>query len=277
MMLAPTATTARWDAVLDLGFEARRGRTVLARRERFGPLAVQNVMYPEGDAAHVVVLHPPGGMVGGDQLRITLECDVGAVALVTTPASGKIYRSNGHVARQHLIFRIAANASLEWLPQDTILFSASDYRSTNNIYLHSGAHFVSRDIITLGRQAHGDLYANGQFDQQLNVFLDGKLLLNERLRWLAPSAYMRAPWGLSGRKICGAMLAYPADDRMLEFVRAVAPGKLLSGASLLEGLLSVRCLGNDTDDVRDYLESIWSVLRSAVIGRAPCRPRIWQT
>ena len=80
-MLAPTATAVTWDAALDLGFEARRGRTVLTRRERSGPLAVQNVLYPEGDAAHVVVLHPPGGMVGGDQLRIAFECDAGAVAL----------------------------------------------------------------------------------------------------------------------------------------------------------------------------------------------------
>lgn len=276
-MLAPAPTVNNWQAALDLRFEARRGRSVLARREHYGPLAVQNVLYPEGDAAHVLILHPPGGMVGGDHLRVQLECATGAVALVTTPASGKVYRSNGQPAYQDLACLVAANASLEWLPQDTIVYSASDYQSTSTIWLQPGSRFVGREVITLGRQAHGDLYANGRFDQCLKVFLDGELLLSERLCWRAPSGFMHAPWGLAGRKVCGAMLAYPADEAVLECVRAVPPGKLLVGASLPGGLLSLRCLGDDANEVRDYLDRAWSALRPAVIGRAPCSPRIWRT
>ena len=276
-MLAPVQTTDHWHAALDLGFAPRHGRSVLVRRQRHGPLAVQNVLYPEGDAAHALVLHPPGGMVGGDHLRIQFECSAGAVALITTPASGKVYRSNGQTAHQQITCTVAADASLEWLPPDTIIFSDSDFRSVNTIRLQTGARFVGRDIVTLGRAAHGDAYAAGCFDQRLNLFLDGELLLNERLYWRAPSAFMHAPWGLAGHKVCGALIAYPSDAAVVDCVRAVSAGDLVVGISQPCGVFNLRCLGSDAGEVRDYLDRAWAALRQAVIGRAPSVPRIWRT
>ena len=105
-----------WEASLELEFAARGARTVLSRRVSIGPLVVQRPFYPEGDVAHVYLVHPPGGVVGGDQLRVSVIAKDGAHALLTTPAATKFYRSEGRVARQRQEI-VADAASVEWLPQ----------------------------------------------------------------------------------------------------------------------------------------------------------------
>lgn len=266
-----------WQARLALEFEARDKRTVLARRDQFGPLAMQKLLYPEGDLAHGVVLHPPGGLVAGDQLQLDVRSASGSAALLTTPASGKVYRSQDGYASQTITCAVDDNASLEWLPQDTIVFGGSAYRASNTYTLAATARFVARDIFTLGRAAHGDDYASGQVDQRTRVVVDDQLIFNERLCWQSPSAFMQAPWGLACRRVCGALLAWPGDSVDLEDIRAVAHDNLHVGVSLPAGLLSLRCLGDDATAVRDYLGEIWQRLRPAVIKRAPLSPRIWRT
>ncbi|HEY5717834.1 MAG TPA: urease accessory protein UreD, partial [Motiliproteus sp.] len=62
-----------WRARLNLGFEQRHGRTALPHLAHEGPLRVQRPFYPEGTVCHVYLLHPPGGLVSGDQLSINAE------------------------------------------------------------------------------------------------------------------------------------------------------------------------------------------------------------
>ena len=58
-----------WRARLSLVLSADDGRTRLARRVHDGPLYVQKTFRPAGDEAlHVYIVHPPGGLVGGDDL-----------------------------------------------------------------------------------------------------------------------------------------------------------------------------------------------------------------
>src|SRR3989344_500526 len=108
-----------WKARLALGFESRDGRTVLAERRHDGPLVVQKALYPEGDAVcHAIVVHPPAGIAGGDELELKVRSARGAHALLTTPGAGKWYRSAGPRAEQKLRFDVSG--ALEWLPQETI-------------------------------------------------------------------------------------------------------------------------------------------------------------
>jgi urease accessory protein len=63
-----------WRAQLKLQFAARDGTTYLPVRHHHGPLLVQRVFHPEGAPCHAYLVHPPGGVVGGDELK--LEVDV---------------------------------------------------------------------------------------------------------------------------------------------------------------------------------------------------------
>jgi urease accessory protein len=116
--------TASWKAELELGFERRDGRTVLAHRRHDGPLVVQKPLYPEGgEVCHAIVVHPPAGIVGGDELLLRAEAKEGASAVLTTPGAGKWYRSAGSWASQKLDFRLGG--ALEWLPQESIVYEGA--------------------------------------------------------------------------------------------------------------------------------------------------------
>src|SRR5579875_2936921 len=103
--LLPESTDAApgWQARLSLGFALDGGVTRLLRRAHRGPLRVQKALYPEGpQSCHVIVVHPPGGVVGGDSLEIDLEQGARTHVLATTPGAAKWYRANGRPSRQRV-------------------------------------------------------------------------------------------------------------------------------------------------------------------------------
>src|SRR5204863_7701165 len=96
-----------WSARLELGFHTKDGKTILGERRQEGPLVVQKALYPEGEAVcHAIVVHPPGGIAGGDELELKTSVAQGAHALLTTPGAGKWYRSAGPRAQQTLRFEV---------------------------------------------------------------------------------------------------------------------------------------------------------------------------
>src|ERR1700754_4346657 len=117
-----------WRAQLDLTFARAAGRTRIIARQHHGPLLVQRPFYPEGEVCHAYIVHPPGGVVGGDELQLRVETRDGAHALLTTPAAAKFYRSDGRTARQEQILR-ADGTTLEWLPQESIFYPQARVRS----------------------------------------------------------------------------------------------------------------------------------------------------
>ncbi|MCB1988597.1 MAG: urease accessory protein UreD, partial [Burkholderiaceae bacterium] len=105
-----------WHARLDLDYTAEAARTVL-RFAHTGPLRVLQSLHPEGPGVcHNVLVHPPGGLVGGDTLEVHAQVAAGAHALITTPGATRFYRSEGATALQRTQLAVAEGARLEWLP-----------------------------------------------------------------------------------------------------------------------------------------------------------------
>src|SRR5712671_2379682 len=208
---SPTADLG-WGASLALTF-ARAGddATMLATRRHVGPLAVQRPFYPEGrGVCHVYILHPPGGIVGGDRLRVDVGVGAGAHALLTTPAATKVYRSAGARAQQRQHLHIAAGATLEWLPQETILFDGAHVDLGTRVDLAAGGRFLGIETLCFGLPARAEGFARGRCRQSLELWQDGRPLLCERGRFDGDAPVSAARWGLAGAPVLGTLLSAPA-------------------------------------------------------------------
>lgn len=268
-----------WRAELSLRFSARGGRTVLSERRHTGPLMVQRPFYPERDVCHAYILHPPGGVAGGDSLHLDVSCDAGAHALLTTPAATKFYRSDGKHARQRQTLRVDPDASLEWLPQESIWFSGARAQVTTRVELARDASFIGWESLCLGRPASGERFTAGQAQLGLEIWRGGVPLLIERLRTAGGDTMLDSRWGMQGYPFAATLVAVHADQLILDRLRdAVTPH--IDGtwaATLIDDLLIARYLGPAAEDMRLALTTAWMVLRSALLGREPCVPRIWAT
>ena len=267
-----------WLAQLDLVYAQRSNKTVIAQRRHVGPLTIQRPFYPEGEVCHSYVLHPPGGVVGGDQLQLNVTLERGAHALITTPASAKFYRSDGATAIQQQVLSVASGGILEYLPQDTILFDACRLNTRTRIELAADARFAGWEILCQGRPASGEMFLSGQCRQAYELYREGKPLVIERTHLHGNSEMQTAGWGLASYPVLGTMLVSGASAELLTLARATcAESTALFSASLLQDVLVCRYLGWQGIEARDCFTRVWQAIRPAWIGRNACRPRIWDT
>jgi len=271
---------APWLARLDLGFARRDAATVLTRRTHFGPLRVQKALYPEGEAiCHALLLHPPAGIAGGDQLEISIDVGADAHALLTTPGAGKWYRSTGPRASQSLDLRVNANASLEWSPQESIVFNAARADLRAHIRLAPGARFIGWDSLCLGRRAAGETFCAGDLTLNTRIERAGRLIWLERGALAGGGPLLDSPVGLAGYSVAATLLASAPglDAGLLAACRAVPGLEGRQGITLLPDLLVARYLGHASEAARQWLAAVWSVLRPSLLGRQATPPRIWNT
>ncbi|MCX7961509.1 MAG: urease accessory protein UreD [Burkholderiales bacterium] len=274
-------TLARWRASLRLGFARRGAATRLVRRSHAGPLVVQKPLYPEGSSVcHAIVVHPPGGVAGGDALDIAIEAEAGAQALVTTPAAGKWYRSVGAPAQQRVSIRVAQGASLEWLPQETIVFDGAIAAMETDIRLAPGARAIGWEIVCLGRTGSGERFGRGVC--ALGTALareDGTPLWVERARIEGGSPLLASPAGLAGAPVFGTLFAaFPGlGAAHVAACREHAPAAGDGAVTLLPEVLLARYVGASSEAARRWFARLWAALRPAALGREAHEPRIWRT
>ena len=271
---------AGWRAELELGFERRGARSVLASRRHDGPLAVQKTFHPEGeDICHALVLHPPAGIAGGDRLEIRVHAGDGANALLATPGAGKWYRSAGERASQHIRFDVGADACLEWLPQETIVFDGALADMLTDVRLAAGARYLGWEILCLGRTGSGERFTRGECRLRTRIEREAWPLFNERGRIEGGSALLESPAGLAGQPVCGTMLAVSpdCDAALVSACREIKPLRGEGGVTLLPGVLVARYLGESSEAAKNYFVQLWRLLRPVVTGREAADLRIWRT
>lgn len=270
--MSAAALASTWNAHLSLGFARSGAKTVLAHRFQDGPLVVQKPLYPEGDAVcHAIVVHPPGGIAGGDDLRLDVKADAHAAAVLTTPGASKWYRSAGPWARHKLSFEIGG--TLEWLPRETIVFDGALAELECDVRLASGAGYIGWELVCLGRTGSGERFSRGRLRMHTRIAREKKLLWNERADVEGGGALMRSPVGLAGKSVFGSLIAAaPAfEASIVNGCRKIAP------TTVLPGVLIARYLGDSTEEAFDRFKSLWSLLRPVVSGRDAVEPRIWRT
>lgn len=269
--------SSSWHGTLALQVRAERGRSVVSRRHN-GPLRLQKALYPEGGGvAHAVLIHPPGGVAGGDALEIRVDVERDAHALITTPGAGKWYKANGRCASQQV--RLDVEGVLEWLPQESIVFDAAAVRSTIDIQLGPRATSIGWDIVALGRHAGGERFDNGVFAQSIRLRNQHALLWSERTRVAGGDRLLNSPVGLDGHTVFGCLWAAGAavESIDLDSLRAQVGARAAPITRLAPQLVVARTLATGTAIARNALAAWWVALRPLLCGRVAQPPRVWAT
>ncbi|RON10543.1 urease accessory protein [Pseudomonas brassicacearum] len=269
--------TPSWHAELELGYARFGDSTRPVQRRHKGPLRVQKHLYAEGpEVCQHIIVHPPGGIAGGDRLDITACVGADAWAQLTSPGAAKWYRAAGP-AYQQLDLHVAAGATLEWLPQETIVFSAAQAELSTSIELQGDARLFYWDVVALGRPASGERFEHGHFQSQLEIRRDGQLLWHERQRIVGDDGLLDSPIGLDGQPVFATLLVTgEIDSELLEACRSLT-NDVRGDLSQLPGLLVARCLASEALLARGWLIDLWKLLRPALLGREAVPPRIWST
>ena len=272
-----------WQAKLTLDYSVEDQRCV-ARHVHEGPLRVLKALYPEGDrVCHHVLVHPPSGLVGGDELHIRLNVQTGAHALITTPGATRFYGSAGLTTRQLVHAHVAANATLEWLPLEALAYNRCQAKNQAVFHLASGSRLIAWDVTALGLPHAEQPFVTGQFQQHLEiagVWLERGLIDASDLRLL------HSPLGLNSHT-CLSTLVFAQgdamDDALREQVLALArqlceahPLRLQSGVSSPdERVVVVRVLSAQVESAMALLRSIWLQWRLHCWQLPAVMPRIW--
>ncbi|MDO7898115.1 urease accessory protein UreD [Pseudomonas citrulli] len=269
--------TPRWHAELDLGYARFGDSTRPVQRRHAGPLRVQKHLYAEGpEVCQHIIVHPPGGIAGGDRLDIRAHVGTGAWVQLTSPGAAKWYRA-ASPAYQHLALSVDAGATLEWLPQETIVFSAAQAELRTTVDLHGDGRLFYWDMVALGRPASGERFDLGHFQSHLDIRRDGQLLWHERQRIVGGDGLLDSPIGLGGDPVFATLLVTgEIDGALLEQCRSLGHD-VRGDLTQLPGLVVARCLASEALLARGWLIELWRLLRPALLGREAVPPRIWST
>ncbi len=276
-----------WHGHLTLNYRLdphQDGARTIAHDRHDGPLRVLQRLYPEGDAVcHHVLVHPPGGLVGGDTLDVAVDLAEGSHALITTPGATRYYRSDGAPATQRVTARLADGARLEWLPLETIAYNGCIARNQLRFELAPGAQMMGWDLLALGLPAADLAWRRGTYEQRIE--LPGVWLEQARLS-ADDTTLLDGPLGWAGQRVrgtfwlaAGTPFARPMLEALLEAARAVPVDTPLAvGVSAPQpSCLVLRVLAHRAEPAMRLMTAVWSRWREIAWQRAACPPRVWST
>lgn len=272
-----------WHAHLNLDYRSEASRTVL-RHDHDGPLRIFKSLYPEGDAiCHNVIIHPPGGLVGGDILDIAVRVGSGAHGLISTPGATRFYAADGAPATQQVHLQLEPGARLEWLPLEAIAYPGCQARNQLTATLAEGAELLAWDVTALGLPTSAQAFTEGCFNQRIEI--PGLWLEQARID-ATDKRLLDAPLGLDGRRCLGTLWlasgsAFTRERRehLLEVVRAGLldlPEGLQAGATCPNPqVLVLRAVAPLVEPLMALFQRVWTTLRPAAWGLEAPAPRIW--
>ena len=274
-----------WHAHLQLDYTHTAAKT-LARHQHDGPLRILQSLYPEGDAVcHNVLVHPPGGLVGGDTLNINITASGQSHGLITTPGATRFYKSDGELALQRTQIQLHDESRLEWLPMEAICYNRCLAQNELRIDLGAEAEFIGWDVTAFGLP-HAKLpFEQGRFRQHIEVpgvWLERGLLDAQDTR------LMKGPVGLGGNCciasiffVTGSKLGRARKQQALDAARAVIddhPLRATAGAtSPNDRVIVVRALAPMVEPAMQLLRGVWAAWRAQLWHQPAVNPRIWMT
>jgi urease accessory protein len=275
-----------WHGHLTLDYRRTTAQRTVVHDTHNGPLRVLQSLYPEGDAiCHNVLVHPPGGVVGGDVLKIDVNVQPACHALVTTPGATRFYRSLGEHALQTLTARVADGGRLEWLPLETILYRNTLAENRMRFELAPGAEMMGWDVLALGLPASDEPYDSGRYTQSIELpgvwlergHVDGRdtRLLQSPLGWAGHSV-LATMWFA-----CGSAIPPARRETLLDGAREVVstdPLRATAGCTSPHAeVVVLRALAHRVEPAMHLLTAVWKRWRQDAWELGATVPRVWRT
>jgi urease accessory protein len=274
---APASRVGR-DGFLRLALARRGERTVLVDRRYRTPLQVLEALdFPGDPALGLVVLNPTGGVLGGDRLTTDISLDAGSHVMVTTPSATRVYGSQEETTVQVTNLRLAEGATLEYVPDHTILHPRARLSQSLSADLASGARLLLWDAWALGRVARGEAWMFESLASVVRVTAGGTPVYVDRMR-LEPSILkLDALGGTEGAGYVAAwVVAENAGDRPWSALAdkwadraAGVPGVAAAGSALRRHGCVVRLLASSAYALLEAQQHLWDAARADVLGLRP--------
>ncbi|MDD3446281.1 MAG: urease accessory protein UreD [Zavarzinia sp.] len=268
------AALARAEGTLEIAFRRRGEATVLDHLYQQG---CAKARFPKVEASSfttAVTLNTSGGLTDGDRLSTHVRWGEGTAATVASQAAERAYRAMGDVpARLDTHLAVAAGASAEWLPQETILFDGARLHRDLRIDVAGDASFLGLEQVIFGRTARGEVVRDGAFRDAWRVWRDGRLIYADVFALKGDMQARLDGKAVAQGAIAAASIIHVAPDaaERLAEVRNSLGHFTLWGASADDGMLMIRLLGETGAALRRMVLAALAPLR----GGRPV-PKVWQ-
>jgi urease accessory protein len=265
----------------ELCFVRRGRRTILRRQYTTLPARVIRPFYPDDDGrAYVFLLTPTGGMLGGDEIDIRIILEAGAHVCLTSASATKVHPCIDLPARQSLTIELAAESSLEYLPEPTILFRDARWQQHTSVQRAPDSRLLLAEGWSAGRVARGEVFQFSSLDTRLEVMTASTLSLFDHMRLNAAAyPYQRLGlWGARPHLLSLYLLQEPPPVHAwlyeLQTDPAMRPA-LLGVSQLQAGGVVIRALAADADAMARLYQDLWRRIRQGLWGEPWSPWRKW--
>ena len=231
------------------------------------------VLFPRGGKTlDAVLINTSGGVTGGDNIAVVARVGAGSEMTMTTQAAERAYCAQpGQVGQITTKLSIDAGGSLNWLPQELLLFNNSNLNRKLDVSLAVRAKALLVESVIFGRAAMGEALTDITFKDRISITRDGYPIYRDGVSFDGDAAAQLGRPAIGQRMIAMANIIYAAPDAhtRLPAVRALMPST--GGASLLaDDLLAGRIMAADSYLLRCALIPIIERLSGASV------PRTWR-
>jgi urease accessory protein len=240
-------------ARLELAFEPRNGRTVLAHAYAEPPFRIGRAFDIDGAAYLIVVCSGPG-VFGGDTLRQSIHVGRGARVVLTSQTALQVHPSSAGCrdpAILESIYSVEEDGELHCHWDPVIPFAGARLEQRVDIRIDDGSRLYWADAVMAGRVSRGEAWQFESLSHELGLRVGGSLQYLERYAVRPRERAVDRQWVAGGvRYLATSLVRHPdatgelaeawqrnlaTDDRLRLGIDLVAPKLVAARMAAFDG------------------------------------------